>query len=779
MILAVFLLSAASTGSTLAQESSVLVFSKTAGFRHDSIEDGVAMIEGLGDTHGFGVDHTEDASVFNEATLAGYDAVVFLSTTGDILDADQQDAFEKYIQEGGGFVGIHSAADTEYDWPWYGELVGAYFASHPAIQDAVVVVNDRVHPSTSHLPLRWERRDEWYNYQQNPRGAVHVLLTLDEDSYTGGSLGYDHPISWCRPVDEGRSWYTGLGHTKESYDEPPFQDHVLGGILWAMGAVEGDCSATLDQSFERTILDDDTLDPMELTVLPDGRVLYVQRAGAVKLYDPDVGATTPAGNLNVHTGHEDGLLGVTHDPAFEENGWIYLFYSPAGQEAKQRISRFSLNGTELDLASEKVLLEIPTQRIQCCHSGGSLAFGPDGNLYASLGDNTNPFESEGFAPIDERNGRSAWDAQRTSGNTNDLRGKILRITPTPDGSYDIPDGNLFSNPEDGLPEIYAMGLRNPFRISIDKKSGWLYWGDVGPDANADDASRGPRGYDEFNQARTAGYFGWPFCIGDNKPYRDYDFASGISGDLFDCLNGPTNDSPNNTGAEQLPPPQPAWIWYPYPVSAEFPEFGAGSRTAMAGPVYHFDASLDSGRKLPSYYDDTVFIYEWSRRWVKEVKLDEDGSVLKINPFLPSLTFIRPMDMEIGPDGAIYMLEWGSTFGGGSSDSRLSRISYVGAQGGSVAVDPPDALPLHVRLGQAHPHPVTDRASIPLTLDRSAHLKVELFDILGRRLGTLLDDERAPGRYDVDIEASDIPNGVYFVRVTSPQGTIAQSFIVRR
>src|SRR5690606_20656331 len=150
MILAVFLLSAASTGSTLAQESSVLVFSKTAGFRHDSIEDGVAMIEGLGDTHGFGVDHTEDASVFKEATLAGYDAVVFLSTTGDILDADQQDAFAKYIQEGGGFVGIHSSADSEYDWPGYRGLVAAYFASPPAVQDAVVVVNDRVQPSTLH-----------------------------------------------------------------------------------------------------------------------------------------------------------------------------------------------------------------------------------------------------------------------------------------------------------------------------------------------------------------------------------------------------------------------------------------------------------------------------------------------------------------------------------------------------------------------------------------------------------------------------------------------------
>lgn len=667
-------------------EPSVLVFTKTAGFRHASIPAGVAMVEELGTEHGFSVDHTEDAGAFTDANLPQYSAVVFLSTTGDVLDPNQQAAFERYIEAGGGFVGVHAAADTEYDWPWYGTIVGAYFESHPSVQEATVVVNDRVHPSTEMLPLRWQREDEWYNYQNNPRGAVHVLLTLDEASYSGGSNGHDHPIAWCRPIDGGRSWYTGGGHTDASYAEPPFRDHVLGGILWAAGVVEGDCSATLDQSFEKEILDDQTNDPMELTVLPDGRVIYVERAGTIKIYDPDTEQTSTAGQLNVFHGLEDGLLGVTHDPDFDDNGWVYLFYSPAGLEPKQRLSRFTLVANELSTASEMILLEVPTQREQCCHSGGSLAFGPDGNLYASLGDNTNPFESEGFAPIDERPGREPWDAQRSSANTQDLRGKILRITPQPDGTYTIPEGNLFPDPAEGRPEIFAMGTRNPFRIAIDSETGWLYWGDVGPDAGLDDAERGPRGHDEFNQAREAGNFGWPYCLGDNRAYVDFDFATRTSGVAFDCAGGPTNESPNNTGAGELPPARPAWIWYPYGLSEDFPALeNQHARTAMAGPVYHFEPTLSPDRKLPAYYDDTVFIYEWSRRWIKEVKLDEDGGVLKINPFLSSFSFLRPIEMEMGPKGAIYMLEWGSSFSGGNSDSRLVRISYTAGPRGPVAI----------------------------------------------------------------------------------------------
>src|SRR5690606_10691828 len=193
---------------------SALVFSKTAAFRHGSIPAGIAAIEELGEEHGFEVTATEDAGAFTTENLAQYDVVVWLSTTGDVLNDAQQAAFEQYIQNGGGYAGIHAASDTEYDWPWYGELVGAYFASHPpGTPTATVVVEDPAHPSTHHLPAQWERTDEWYSFRDNPRGDVHVLASLDESSYAVGShaMGPDHPIAWCHDYDGGRSWYTGGG----------------------------------------------------------------------------------------------------------------------------------------------------------------------------------------------------------------------------------------------------------------------------------------------------------------------------------------------------------------------------------------------------------------------------------------------------------------------------------------------------------------------------------------------------------------------------------------
>jgi cytochrome c len=219
---------------------SVLVFSKTTGFRHDSIAQGITALEALGAEHGFAVDRTEDAARFSDAVLAGYKVVVFLNTTGDVLDTGEKAAFERYIRSGGGFVGIHSASDTEYGWPWYGRLVGAWFASHPQIQRATVHIANPDHPSMKGLPLLWDRTDEWYNFRSNPRGAVQVLATLDEATYSGGTMGGDHPITWCQEVDGGRSWYTAMGHTKESYAEPLFRAHLLGGIESAAG-IAGHC----------------------------------------------------------------------------------------------------------------------------------------------------------------------------------------------------------------------------------------------------------------------------------------------------------------------------------------------------------------------------------------------------------------------------------------------------------------------------------------------------------------------------------------------------------
>jgi type 1 glutamine amidotransferase len=214
----------------------ILIFSKTTGFRHDSIEPGIAAIRSLGAANGFEVDGTEESALFTAANLGRYKAVVFLSTTGDVLNAEQQAAFMAYIHDGGGFVGIHAAADTEHGWPWYGELVGAFFASHPAPAQARVRVETRDHPSTRTLPDPWIRFDEWYDFQRNPRSqGVTVLLTLDEVSYPGGQMGNDHPIAWYHEFEGGRAWYTAGGHTEASFAEPAFLEHLLGGIRYAAG----------------------------------------------------------------------------------------------------------------------------------------------------------------------------------------------------------------------------------------------------------------------------------------------------------------------------------------------------------------------------------------------------------------------------------------------------------------------------------------------------------------------------------------------------------------
>lgn len=220
----------------------VLVFSKTAAFRHGSIGAGIAAIQELGSANSFAVDTTEEAARFTDANLAQYDVVVFLSTTGDVLNATQQAAFERYIRAGGGYVGIHSASDTEYAWPWYGSLVGAYFKGHPSgTQRATINVENRAHPSTAHLGATWQRTDEWYSFQSNPRSRVQVLATLDESFYTPDQNEYrmgDHPIAWYHLYDGGRSWYTAGGHTTASFSEAAFRQHILGGIRWAAGVTE-------------------------------------------------------------------------------------------------------------------------------------------------------------------------------------------------------------------------------------------------------------------------------------------------------------------------------------------------------------------------------------------------------------------------------------------------------------------------------------------------------------------------------------------------------------
>ncbi|MFF2521296.1 ThuA domain-containing protein [Streptomyces liangshanensis] len=237
------LLTPAATAQAADPAYKVLVFSKTAGFRHDSIPAGTQAIRDLGAANNFTVTATEDSNAFTTANLAGFKAVVFLSTTGDVLNATQQAAFQSYVDGGGGYLGIHAAADTEYDWPQYEQIAGAWFKSHPAIQQATLRTEDRAHAATSHLGQTWNRTDEWYNYRTNPRNNVKVLQNLDEGSYSGGEMSGDHPITWCHPQGNGRSFYTGLGHTQESYADPAFRSLLLGGIRYAAGWAKADCRA--------------------------------------------------------------------------------------------------------------------------------------------------------------------------------------------------------------------------------------------------------------------------------------------------------------------------------------------------------------------------------------------------------------------------------------------------------------------------------------------------------------------------------------------------------
>ncbi|REL37859.1 PKD domain-containing protein [Rhodohalobacter sp. SW132] len=683
------------------EEPRVLVFSKTAGFYHASIPDGIQAIQQMGEERGFAVDTTTNAGFFTEENLQQYAAVVFLNTTGDVLNHYEETEFERFIQAGGGFVGIHSAADTEYHWGWYGRLVGGYFSDHPGINDphpnvqqGILEVADPNHPMTEFLPERWDRTDEWYSYR-DMYDEINVLLTIDEESYEGGiSMGY-HPIAWYHEYDGGRAFYTGLGHTPESYEEDLFLDHLYKGIEYAIGDNRLDYSNARTQSapeenrFTKTMLSEgEFFEPTEMAILPNKDILIAQRRGEILLYKNDSGSLVQAGMLDVYhetdverVNAEEGVVGMTADPDFQENNFVYIFYSPADTSVN-RLSRFTLINDRLEMESETTVLEFYSQRDICCHTGGSLTFDSDGHLFLSTGDNSTPFNQpnqphqlDGYAPLDERPGFEQYDARRTSGNTNDLRGKILRIIVNEDGSYDIPEGNLYPvGTEKTRPEIYVQGTRNPYRISVDPKTGDLYWGDVGPDARADSIGvRGSLGYDEINVARGAGHFGWPFFVGDNFPYNEYDYATGTPGEVFDPQN-PVNNSPHNTGLRELPPAKPALIWYPYTASEEFPLVETGGRNSMAGPVYYSDL-YPGGSGLPEYYDGKLFIYDWIRDWIRVVTLHPDGEYSKMEPFMDQTQFNAIMDMELGPDGNLYILEYGKGWFSRNPDSGLSRIDF--------------------------------------------------------------------------------------------------------
>ena len=430
--------------------------------------------------------------------------------------------------------------------------------------------------------------------------------------------------------------------------------------------------------------------PLLIQLAPDGRIFFNELRGKLRIWKPG-GQIIEAGTLTVFDQQENGFLGFALDPHFEQTQWIYILYSPTNFSG-QRLSRFRMDGDRLDLTTEMEILRFDEQRRECCHHAGSVRFAPDGCLLISTGDNTHPFgDSASYGPMDERPGREPWDAQRTAGNTASKNGKILRIRPLPNGGYEIPDGNLF--PKDGsggCPEIYAMGCRNPWRMNVDDKTGIVYWGEVGPDAS-NDGPRGSRGYDEINQARKAGNFGWPYFIGSNFPYAKFDYTTKTLGPMFDPAR-PVNESVNNTGAKVLPPAQPAFIYWPYAESPEFPMLGSGGRTACAGPVFHFKPAFEKSNGFPSFYDNCLLFWDWQRPFMKWARLDADSRLVGIEPFTDAVTLAygaekvaeaqensfvirRPVDAQFGRDGCLYLLDYGETWGS-NPDSKLLKLSYL-------------------------------------------------------------------------------------------------------
>jgi len=591
----------------------------------------VQAIEKLGQKNGFDIRVTDTTLFFTDDSLQNYAAVVFLNNSAMSLNYLERIALQRFIQAGGGFAGIHEPVKT-FDWRWYGRMIESD-SSAPAIFHDF----DGGRAFYTADTINQQRLN-------NPDDLKKILN------------GIEYAIGDYQPLD----------YTKAKIEYPPTENHFSKHVL------------VQDHFFE----------PTEMTILPNLDILVLQRRGEIMLYKHESGEVKQAGFLKVYwrtnvkgVNAEEGMLGLSKDPGFSKNHWVYIYYSPADSSVN-RLSRFTLLNDSIQNASEKVILEVKSQRDICCHTGGSIAFGPDSLLYFSAGDNSTPFDepgqkyvSHGFAPLNDAPGHEQYDAERSAGNTNDLRGKIMRIRVHDDGTYEIPKGNLFppGTPKT-RPEIYVMGDRNPYRISVDQKNSYLYWGEVGPDAANDSFdTRGPRGYDEVNQARKAGYFGWPYFVGNNYPYHAYNYITGESGPAFNPQK-PENHSRNNTGLVDLPPAQPAFIWYPYAHSPEFPDVGTGGRNAMAGPVYYTDMFPEATR-YPDYYNGKLFIYDWIRGWIKAVTLQPNGDFEQMEPFMEHIQLHNCIDMEVGPDGKLYLLEYGTAWFAKNPDAGLSRIDY--------------------------------------------------------------------------------------------------------
>lgn len=444
---------------------------------------------------------------------------------------------------------------------------------------------------------------------------------------------------------------------------------------------EGPEQKTVDSSlkpeasrFTQKVIAEGLEEPLQLDFDQQGQLYWIERVGIIKRLRESEDQIEILGTVALADQPAPGLIGILLDKDFEKTRHLYLYFSAAADlGSKMRLSRFTIGEDQkILLESEVVLLSIPWEQPDGHHFGGGMTWDKEGNLYLSVGGDSEPTQ---YAPLAFKNeGGRGQDEGRTSGNTNDWRGTILRIHPQPDGSYTIPQGNLFPvGTLKTLPEIYVMGNRNPWRLSIDSETGFLHWGEVGPDAGVDSEEFGPMGYDEFNVAKEAGNFGWPYVIGKNLPYARYDYTTKTYGDPYDPA-ALINDSPNNTGLVDLPPAQPALISYPYRVSEEWPIFGSAARSAVGGPIFRrADFSKEAARVFPDYFEGKWLITDYVRNWIMVVSMNEARTeVNAIERFLPADLMIhsQPLDMDFSPNGDLYLIEYGI-----KGKGRISRIEY--------------------------------------------------------------------------------------------------------
>jgi len=826
---------------------------------------GVKAIRDLGKSGGFSVVASTDPGMFTGDSLARFRAVVFLNTApGDVLSDAQQTAFQEYFAAGGGFLGVGSAIETEPDWQFLTDAIGARATGASPVTQARIKVADRVHEASKSLPEYWVRTDRWYNFTENVRGKSHVLATVDESSYSGGTNGVDHPIAWCKNFEGGRSFYTGGGNTVGSFGEPAFRRHLAGAIAWTAGVADpvySDCGATVLANYQQVKITapPNLNEPIGFDQLPDGRIIQTTRDGRVRLHDPETGTADVIAQIPVYTNSEDGLYGPAVDRDFATNKWVYLYYAPVAMEgiAKDglpypaetppgnaptmapdlstfrdwigyfQLSRFKFveaAGSEpahLDLASEQKIMKVEVDRGACCHVAGDIDFDKANNLWLVTGDDTPAgsiganqfppyndekttetqtvtvanatggtftlsFDGQTTAPIgfplnnadieaklealpnidkvlvagnaatnrtvafggdllhddvplmtSDASGLTSattatvavattiqpdWfvaphnDARRGATNTNDLRGKLLRIKVGADGSYSVPPGNLFPEAQDTddktRPEIYAMGFRNPFRVQVDS-DGIAYVTDYSPDSRGPGLLRGPAGTGRVEIVRKPSNYGWPMCYGPKLPMYEWDFnMQETRGEQFDCddpAKGPANESRWNTGRLHGPPISQPDVWYSYNDNATpplgtpclasydgsggtcpqlFPELGVGGVGPHGAAKYEFDPDNPSKTKFPPYYDDAVVFGEFTRDYLREIRLDSNGGIFKINNLLNCGAFgstlnpfecDNPMDLQFGADGNLYLLTYGDGFFVANPDAGMYRFEYVAGE----------------------------------------------------------------------------------------------------